>query len=59
MGRLWRSLRKRNVAEPVGARGAAAFLAAYCGGDHALREALVARLPAERRKARIHALRYR
>ncbi len=59
LGRLWRSLLKRHVAEPVGARGAAAFLAAYCGGDHELREALVQRLPAERRKARIHALRYR
>lgn len=58
MGRLWRSLLKRNVAERVAARGAAAFLAAYCAGDHGLREALIARLPAERRKARLHALLY-
>jgi 3-deoxy-D-manno-octulosonic acid kinase len=59
MGRLWRSLWKRQVAEQVGPRGAAAFLSAYCGRDHALREALIARLPAERRRARWHALRYR
>ncbi|MEN8161006.1 MAG: lipopolysaccharide kinase InaA family protein [Myxococcota bacterium] len=59
LGRLWRSLWKRGVAERVGHRGAAAFLAAYCAGDHELREALAARLPAERRKARLHALRYR
>jgi hypothetical protein len=43
----------------VGTRGADAFLAAYCAGDHALREALVARLPAERWKARLHAVFYR
>jgi len=59
LGRLGRSLWKRRVADRVGPRGAAAFLAAYCAGDAALREALVARLPAERRKARLHALRYR
>jgi 3-deoxy-D-manno-octulosonic acid kinase len=59
LGRLGRSLWKRGVAGAVGRRGTGAFLAAYCAGDAALREALVARLPAERRKARLHALRYR
>ena len=59
IGRLGRSLLKRGVAEQVGERGAAAFLAAYCAGDRALRDALVRRFPSERRKARLHALLYR
>jgi 3-deoxy-D-manno-octulosonic acid kinase len=59
LGRLWRSLLKRGVADTVGERGVAAFLAAYCGGDRALREALGRRLPAERRRAAWHALLYR
>lgn len=59
IGRLGRSLLKRRVSEQVGERGAAAFLAAYCAGDRALRDALMRRFPAERRKARLHALLYR
>lgn len=59
LGRLWRSLTKRKVAEQVGERGVAAFLAAYCAGDRALREALGRHLPAERRRAALHALLYR
>jgi 3-deoxy-D-manno-octulosonic acid kinase len=59
IGRLGRSLLKRRVSQHVGERGAAAFLAAYCAGDRALREALMRRFPAERRKARLHALLYR
>jgi 3-deoxy-D-manno-octulosonic acid kinase len=59
IGRLGRSLLKRRVGGQVGERGAAAFLAAYCAGDRALRDALMRRFPAERRRARLHALRYR
>jgi 3-deoxy-D-manno-octulosonic acid kinase len=59
IGRLGRSLLKRRVDERVGERGAAAFLAAYCAGDRALRDALMRHFPAERRKARLHALLYR
>lgn len=59
IGRLGRSLLKRRVSERVGERGAAAFLAAYCAGDRALRDALMRRFLAERRKARLHALLYR
>jgi 3-deoxy-D-manno-octulosonic acid kinase len=58
LGRLWRSLRKRGVAESVGERGVAACLAAYCAGDRELREALGRRLPTERRRAAWHALLY-
>ena len=58
LGRLWRSLRKRGVAEQVGERGVAAFLSAYCAGERELREALGRRLPAERRRAAWHALLY-
>jgi 3-deoxy-D-manno-octulosonic acid kinase len=58
LGRLWRSLLKRGVAEPVGERGVAAFLSAYCAGDRELREALGRRFPAERRRAAWHALLY-
>jgi 3-deoxy-D-manno-octulosonic acid kinase len=59
IGRLWRSLLKRGVLESLGERGAAAFVSAYCAGDRGLREALGRFLPAERRKARLHALHYR
>jgi 3-deoxy-D-manno-octulosonic acid kinase len=59
LGRLWRSLAKRGVAAQVGERGVAAFLAAYCAGDRALREALGRRLPAERRRAALHGVLYR
>lgn len=56
--RLHRSLRKRGLLEAVGARGCAHFFRAYVGGDRALRAALLARLPAERRRNALHALRY-
>jgi 3-deoxy-D-manno-octulosonic acid kinase len=59
LGRLWRSLAKRRVAESLGERGVASFFAAYCAGDRALRDALLARLPAERRRAALHSLHYR
>jgi 3-deoxy-D-manno-octulosonic acid kinase len=59
LGRLWRSLVKRDVAARVGQRGVAAFLSAYCAGDRTLRDALARRLPAERRRAARHALLYR
>jgi 3-deoxy-D-manno-octulosonic acid kinase len=59
LGRLWRSLVKRGVADRIGRRGATAFLSAYCAGDPALRDALARRLPAERRRAARHALLYR
>jgi hypothetical protein len=57
--RLYRSLRKRALLGAIGgARGGAAFLGAYTAGDRALRRALLARLPAERRRVAVHALRY-
>ena len=59
LGRLWRSLAKRRVAAQVGERGVASFFAAYCAGDRALRDALLRRLPAERRRAAVHRLHYR
>lgn len=58
LGRLWRSLLKRGVADQVGERGIARFLDAYCAGDRGLREALAVRMSAERRKAAWHALHY-
>ena len=58
LGRLWRSLSKRGVAGSVGQRGVASFFAAYCAGDRALRDALLARLPTERRRAALHGLHY-
>jgi len=58
LGRLWRSLAKRGVAAAVGERGVASFFAAYCAGDRTLRDALLARLPAERRRAALHGLHY-
>ena len=57
--RLVRALHKRGLAEQVGARGCAAALSAYCGGDRALRRALLAHLPHERRRLARHAWAYR
>jgi hypothetical protein len=57
--RLYRSLRKRALHERVGARGCARFLGAYTAGDRALRRALRAQLPRERRRLAVHALAYR
>jgi 3-deoxy-D-manno-octulosonic acid kinase len=57
--RLYRSLRKRALLGAIGgARGCATFLGAYTAGDRTLRRALLARLPAERRRVALHALRY-
>ena len=57
--RLVRALHKRGLAEQVGARGSAAALSAYCAGDRALRRALLAHLPRERRRIARHAWLYR
>jgi hypothetical protein len=57
--RLYRSLLKRDLLRVVGERGCATFFAAYTRGDDALRDALLARLPAERRRVARHALGYR
>ena len=57
--RLYRSLLKRDLLRVVGEAGCAAFFAAYTRGDDALRDALLARLPAERRRVARHALGYR
>lgn len=58
--RLQRSLYKRNLVRAAGGlRGSLCFLHAYVGGDRALRCALLARLPAERRRLARHALLYR
>lgn len=56
--RLHRSLRKRGLLVRVGPRGCARFFRAYVGADRTLRAALLARLPAERRRSALHALRY-
>ncbi len=56
--RLYRSLLKRDLLAVVGDAGCAAFFAAYVQDDRALRDALLARLPAERRRVARHALRY-
>jgi hypothetical protein len=57
--RLYRSLRKRHLLDAVGARGLAAFFAAYVGPDRALRAALRGRLPLELARVALHAWRYR
>jgi hypothetical protein len=57
--RLVRALHKRGLAEQVGARGCAAALSAYCAGDRALRRALLAHLPRERRRIARHRWLYR
>lgn len=57
--RLYRSLCKRRLlAAAGGERGCLWFLHAYVAGDRALRRALLARLPAERRRLARHALLY-
>ena len=58
--RLHRSLHKRNLLHAAGGdRASLCFLHAYVGGDRALRAALLAHLPAERRRLARHALLYR
>jgi hypothetical protein len=57
--RLVRALHKRGMAERLGARGVASALSAYCAGDRALRGALIAHLPRERRRIARHAWLYR
>jgi len=57
--RLLRGLHKRGLAKQVGARGCAAAFSAYCAGDRALRRALLAHLPRERRRLARHAWLYR
>jgi hypothetical protein len=58
--RLYRSLHKRGLlAAAGGERGGLWFLHAYVAGDRALHRALLARLPAERRRLARHALLYR
>jgi 3-deoxy-D-manno-octulosonic acid kinase len=56
--RLYRSLLKRDLLRGVGDAGCATFFESYVAGDRPLREALLARLPAERRRVARHALRY-
>ena len=57
--RLYRSLLKRRLDHRVGSRGYAAFFSAYTAGDRALRRALLAHLPRERRRIARHAILYR
>jgi len=57
--RLVRGLHKRGVAARVGPRGIAVAFAAYCEGDRTLRRALLAHLPAERRRLARHRALYR
>ena len=57
--RLYRALLKRGLLGIVGDRGLARFFDAYVQQDSALRAALLARLPAERRRVARHALGYR
>jgi len=57
--RLYRSVAKRGLGAQVGARGCARFLSAYCGGDRALRRALLAALPRERLRLARHAASWR
>jgi len=54
--RLYRSLEKRDLLAPVGARGLAVFLAAYCAGDRELRAALLRHRDAELRRIAWHRL---
>jgi tRNA A-37 threonylcarbamoyl transferase component Bud32 len=56
--RLYRSLLKRDLLRIVGDAGCTIFFDAYVQDDRALRDALLARLPAERRRVARHALRY-
>jgi hypothetical protein len=59
LARVWRSAVKRGLAAAIGARGCAAFLRAYTGRDRTLRRALLAHLPRERVRLRLHALAWR
>jgi hypothetical protein len=54
--RLYRSLAKRGLLENVGVAGCAHFLRIYTGGDRGLRAALLAELPRQRLRLRLHAL---
>jgi Ser/Thr protein kinase RdoA (MazF antagonist) len=56
--RLYRSLRKRGLLDPLGRRACAAFFGAYAGGDRGLRRALLRHLPRERVRVGLHALAY-
>jgi len=57
--RLYRSLHKRGLLTATGGeRGSLWFLHAYVAGDRTLHRALLARLPAERRRLARHALLY-
>lgn len=58
LGRLHRSLVKRGWRGVATEGDVAAFFAAYCAGDDALRRALLARVPIERAKLALHAWRY-
>jgi tRNA A-37 threonylcarbamoyl transferase component Bud32 len=57
--RLFRSLVKRDLLDPVGARGCARFFSAYCGDDRRLRAAMWRRVRAELRKVEVHRVGYR
>jgi len=59
MMRLYRSLVKRDLARRLGARGCAAFLAAYTGSDRELRRSLLRHLPRERRRLALHRIGWR
>lgn len=56
--RLYRSVVKRHLLSPLGPQGARRFFEAYVGSDRDLRRALLAHLPHELRRLRLHALRY-
>jgi 3-deoxy-D-manno-octulosonic acid kinase len=56
--RLYRSVVKRGLVEALGPQGARQAFDAYLGGDRELRRALLARLPRELRRLRLHALHY-
>jgi len=58
LARLYRSLRKRGVADAVGADALRRFLGAYVAGDAALGAALARHWPRARRRVALHALRY-
>ncbi|MGE4608729.1 MAG: hypothetical protein AAEJ52_18505, partial [Myxococcota bacterium] len=56
--RLQRSMIKRRLAETVGARGYARFLAEYTRGDRRLRGELLSHLGRERLRIALHAVLY-
>lgn len=57
--RLYRSLAKRGLLETLGRDACGIFLTAYAAGDRALLRALLARVPRERVRLRLHALGWR